>query len=122
MLRFMLSHASTERSSAMRFSTSCGSKVGTAMPGIGTPSGPHRRRNISKGFSGGGVWSAMGLASFVQADELAHFRLARLGVLVAEVDERLAERLLEEQITREVRPRAAQRSGRPQHEAHGARQ
>src|SRR6185503_9766737 len=47
MLRFMLSHASTDFSSAMRFSTSCGSKVGTAMPGSGMPSGPHRRRNIS---------------------------------------------------------------------------
>ena len=33
MLRFICSQASTERSSAMRFSTSFGSKVGTAMPG-----------------------------------------------------------------------------------------
>src|SRR6185503_18132496 len=49
MFRFMLSHASSERSSVMRFSTSFGSKVGTAMPGIGTPSGPHSRRNISNG-------------------------------------------------------------------------
>src|SRR5574341_1338462 len=120
MLRFMLSQASTERSSAMRFSTSCGSKVGTAMPGIGTPSGPQRRRNISNGFSGG-VSSAMG-ATGLQPEEFAHLGGARLGVLVAEVDERLAERLLEEQVARDVRARAAERAGRAQHEAHGARQ
>src|SRR5687768_9638141 len=100
MFRFMLSQASTERSSAMRRSTSCGSKVGTAMPGIGTPSGPHRRRNISKG-SCGGVSLAMGDA-FFQPEKLADFYFPGDGVLVAEVDERAAERLLEKQVAREV--------------------
>src|SRR5688572_32734725 len=104
MLRFMLSQASTERSSAMRFSTSCGSKVGTARPGSGTPSGPHRRRNISKG-SCGGMSSGMD-AALLQAEEFAHLGLARHGVLVAQVDERAAERFLEEQVARQVGPRA----------------
>src|SRR5262245_25815009 len=116
MLRFMLSQASTERSSAMRFSTSFGSKVGTARPGIGTPSGPHRRRNISNGSGGGS--SAMGLI-LSRAEELAHLGLARHGVLVAEVDERAAERLLEQQVARQVRARAVERAGGAQHEAHG---
>src|SRR5688500_1274770 len=115
MLRFMLSQASTERSSAMRFSTSCGSKVGMAMPGSGTPSGPHRRRNISNG-SGGGVCSAIGFLGGVE--EGPHFRLAGHGVLVAKVDQRPAERLLEQQVAREVRAGAVERAGGAQDEAH----
>src|SRR6187431_1184804 len=111
MLRFMLSHCSTDLSSAMRFSTSCGSKVGTVMPGIGTPSGPHRRRNISNG-SCGGVSSAMRLV-LLDAEEFAHLGGARLGVLVAQVDQRAAERLLEQQVAREVRARAVERAGGP---------
>src|SRR4030095_91401 len=91
MLRFMLSHASTDFSSAMRFSTSCGSKVGTAMPGSGIPSGPHRRRNISNG-SCGGVCSAMG-PILVDGEEFAHLGFARGGVLLAEGDEGGARRL-----------------------------
>jgi hypothetical protein len=53
MFRLTCSQDSTERSSAMRLSTSFGSSVGTAMPGTGRPSGPHRRRKISKGSCGG---------------------------------------------------------------------
>src|SRR5436190_8113064 len=120
MLRFMLSHASTERRSAMRFSTSFGSKVGIAMPGSGTPRLPHRRRYISKG-SCGGVSSAMrGL--FRRLEELLDLGFAADRVLVAEVDQRAAERLLEEEIAREVRPRAVQRPGGLEHEAHRGRQ
>src|SRR5262245_29537465 len=100
MLRFMLSQASTERSSAMRFSTSFGSKVGTAMPGTGTPSGPHRRRNISNGSCGVSAMRPPFLA-FFQPEELAHLGGARLGVAVTQVDQRLAERLLEQQVARQ---------------------
>src|SRR3982751_4986567 len=100
MLRFMLSQASTERSSAMRLSTSCGSKVGMAMPGSGTPSGPHRRRNISKGSCGG---LSSGIRFFLGGiEQFAHFCLAADGVLVAKIDERTAERALEKQIARQV--------------------
>src|SRR3990170_103200 len=116
MLRFMLSHASTDFSSAMRFSTSCGSKVGTAMPGSGMPSGPHRRRNISKG-SCGGVSSAMG-PIFFDSEEFAYLGFARRGVLVPQVDERAAERLLEQQVAREVRAGAAEGAGGAEDEAH----
>src|SRR5688572_20916609 len=116
MLRFMLSHASTDFSSAMRFSTSCGSKVGTAMPGSGMPSGPHRRRNISNG-SCGGVGSAMG-AVFFQAEEFSHFGFPGDGVLVTQIDERAAERFLEQQVAGQVRARAVEGAGGPQHEAH----
>src|SRR6185295_11002680 len=98
MLRFMFSQPSTERSSTRRFSTSAGSRVGIDMPGSGTPSGPHRRRNISNG-SAGGV-SAM-RALLGRSEELSHFGLARHGVLVAEVDQRAAERLLEQQVARQ---------------------
>src|SRR4051812_41232335 len=94
MFRFMLSHASTERRSAMRFSTSFGSSVGIAMPGSGTPSGPHSRRNISSGSLG--VESAMGFLAGVE--EFAHLGLSRLRVLVSQVDQRAAERSLEQQI------------------------
>src|SRR6185503_21310285 len=114
MLRFMLSQPSTDFSSTMRFSTSFGSKVGTAMPGIGTPSGPHSRRNISNGSGGGGVSSAMGDVLF-QAEELSHVGFARDGVLVAKVDKGAAERLLEQEVAREVGARAVERAGRPQH-------
>src|SRR5688500_15615948 len=116
MLRFMASHASTDSSSAMRFSTSCGSKVGTAMPGSGMPSGPHRRRNISKG-SCGGVLSAMG-PIFFDSEEFAYLGFARHGVLVSQVDERAAERLLEQQVARQVGARAVEGASGAQHEAH----
>src|SRR5687768_8509704 len=109
MFRFMFNQASTERRSAMRFSTSWGSKVGTAMPGIGTPSGPHRRRNISNG-SGGGVSSGMGHV-LLQGEEFAYLALARHRVLVAELDQRAAEGLLEQEVAREVGSRAVERAG-----------
>src|SRR5258708_19102321 len=121
MLRFMLSQASIERRSAILFSTSCGSKVGIAMPGSGTPSGPHSRRNISNG-SWGGVLS-LAIGPFVRrVEELAHLRLSADGVLVAEVDERAAERFLEQEVAREVRARAVERAGRLEEEAHRRRQ
>src|SRR5512134_4064104 len=120
MLRFMVSQASIERSSEIRFSTSRGSKVGTAMPGMGTPSGPHRRRNISNG-SCGGLSSGMGAALF-QSKEFAHFGFAGKGVAVAKVDQRAAERLLEQEVAREIRARAVEGAGGPQYEAHGPRQ
>src|SRR5439155_16257063 len=122
MLRFMLSHASTERRSVMRFSTSCGSKVGIAMPGSGTPRLPHRRRNISKGSCGGGAWSAMALGGLGGVEEFAQLGLAADRVLVAEIDQRAAEGLLEQQVAREVRARAGERPGGLQEEAHGQRQ
>src|SRR5215831_18408292 len=126
MLRFMVSQPSIERRSAMRFSTSCGSSVGIAMPGSGTPSGPHRRRNISNGS--GRVWpenpafgsfgsSAMGGALGLLEERL-HLGLARDRVLVAEVDEGAAERFLEQQVARKVRAGAVERPGRAQDEAH----
>src|SRR3954463_6306811 len=93
MLRFMFSHASTERRSAMRLSTSLGSKVGIAMPGSGTPRLPQRRRYISKG-SCGGVSSGMG-GFFGGREELLYLGFAADGVLVAQIDQRAAERLLE---------------------------
>src|SRR5436190_7605874 len=99
MLRFILSHASTDFRSLMRFSTSLGSKVGIAMPGSGTPRLPHRRRYISNG-SCGGFSSAMG-RFFRRGEELLDLGLAADGVLVAEVDEGAAEGLLEEQVARE---------------------
>src|SRR5437773_9154194 len=105
MLRFMLSQASIERRSAMRLSSSCGSRVGIAMPGSGTPSGPHSRRNISNGSCGGGAGSAIGVA-FRIVEEFLHLGLARRGVLVAQVDQRPAERLLEQQVARQVGARA----------------
>src|SRR5690348_1243557 len=101
MLRFMLSQPSTDLSSTMRFSTSAGSSVGMAMPGIGTPSGPHSRRNISNGSWGGFSSAIRGLLR--RREELAHLLLPRHRVLVAEVDERAAEGLLEQQVAREVR-------------------
>src|SRR5205085_12325223 len=117
MLRFILSHASTDLRSLIRFSTSCGSKVGIAMPGSGTPRLPHRRRYISKGSSGGGVfWSAMAFGQF-GTEEFAQFGFAADGVLVAEVDQRAAEALLEQEIAREVRARARERAGLLQDEA-----
>src|SRR5207247_9837996 len=104
MLRFMLSQASTERRSAMRFSTSCGSKVGIAMPGSGTPRLPHKRRNISNGSCGGAPSS--GIGPFLgRIEELAHLGLAADGVLVAQIDERAAERLLGQAIARRGRAR-----------------
>src|SRR3954467_13132101 len=121
MLRFMLSHASTERRSAMRLSTSFGSNVGIAMPGSDTPRLPHSRRYISNGSCGGGVSSAM-RGFFGRREELLDLRLAADGVLVAQIDERAAERLLEEQVARQVRSRAVERAGRLQDEAHRRRQ
>src|SRR5688572_6845442 len=118
MLRFMFSHASTERRSAMRFSSSFGSSVGMAMPGSGTPRGPHRRRNISNGSDG---VSAIGLL-LARVEEVAYFRLAAGRVLVAQVDERATERFLEQQIAREVRARAVERARGAQDEAHRGRQ
>src|SRR5437868_15350272 len=98
MLRFMLSQASTERRSAILFATSCGSKVGIAMPGSGTPSGPHRRRNISKG-SCGGAGSAIG-PFLRRIEELLQLGFAADGVLVAQIDQRAAERFFKQQIAR----------------------
>src|SRR5438105_12675394 len=120
MLRFMLSHASTERRSAMRFSTSCGSKVGIAMPGSGTPSGPHSRRNISKGSCGG--WDSAIGSFFRRVEELLQLGLAADGVLVAQIDQRAAERFLEQEVARQVGTRAVQRAGRLEDEAHRGRQ
>src|ERR671914_2178486 len=120
MLRFMLSQPSMERRSAMRFSISFGSSVGIAMPGRGTPSGPQRRRKSSKG-SGSGGCSGMD-ASFAVFEKLAHLRLARECVLVAELDERTAERRLEKEIAREVGAGPVERAGRAQDEAHATRQ
>src|SRR5262249_44076522 len=122
MLRFMASQPSTERSSAMRFSISAGSRVGIAMPGSGTPSGPHRRRNNSNGSCGD--WSVIGFPSDSGSDleQLLHLVGAARGVLVAEVDQRAAERFLEQQVAGEVRPRAVERACRAQDEAYGARQ
>src|SRR5688572_27738828 len=119
MLRFMLSQPSIERRSAMRLSISRGSSVGMAMPGSGTPSGPHRRRKSSKGSCGG--CSGMD-ASFAVVEKLAHLGLAPRGVLVAQVDESAAEALLEQQVARKVRARAVERAGRAQDETHAARQ
>src|SRR5919109_421062 len=98
MLRFMLSQPSIERRSAMRLSISFGSRVGMAMPGNGTPSGPHRRRKNSNGSGGDSGMDA----SFAVVEKLPHFSLAPHRVLEAEVDERAAERLLEQQIARKV--------------------
>src|SRR5258706_7800218 len=109
-LRFILSQPSTDFSSWMRRSISLGSSVGMAMPGTGTPSGPHRRRNISNG-SGGVLGSAMLVRRIVE--EGAHFAFAADRVLVAQIDQRAAERRLEQQIAREVRARAVHRAGRP---------
>src|SRR5690242_1293897 len=122
MLRFMLSHASTERSSAMRFSTSRGSKVGIAMPGSGTPSGPQSRRNISNG-SWGGLSSGIERGLLLRrVEERVHLGLAADGVLVAEVDQRAAERLLEQQVARQVGARAVERAGGLEDETHRFRQ
>src|SRR3954468_5839328 len=120
MLRFMLSQPSIERRSAMRFWISAGSSVGMAMPGTGTPSGPQSRRKSSKGSCGGG-WSGMD-ATFAVVEELAHLGIAPHGVVVAEVDQRAAERLLEQQVARKVRARAVEGAGRSQDETHGGRQ
>src|SRR5262245_17467084 len=121
MFRFMVSQPSIERRSVMRFCTSSGSRVGIAIPGIGTPSGPHRRRNISNGSAcGAGLesgWSAMG-GAFGGLEERLDLRLARHCVLVAEVDEGAAEGFLEKQVARKVRARAVERAGRAQDEAH----
>src|SRR4051794_26462505 len=99
MLRFILSHASTERRSAIRFSISFGSSVGIARPGIGTPSGPQRRLNISKGSCVCG--SAMDVA-FGSFEEFLDLARARNRVLVAKIDERATEGLLEEEVARQV--------------------
>src|SRR5256885_16593393 len=97
MLRFMLSQASTERRSAMRFSTSCGSKVGIAMPGSGTPRLPHRRRNISNGSCGGAPSS--GIGPFLgRIKELAHLGLAADGALVPQMPRRPAEGFAETEL------------------------
>src|SRR3982751_5862342 len=122
MLRFMFSQASIERISVMRFSISFGSSVGIAMPGSGTPSGPHRVRNISKGSCGGLEGeSAMGVA-FGVVEELPHLGFARGGVLVAEVDQGAAKRFLEQQVARKVGARAVERARWAQNEAHATRQ
>src|SRR5688572_8112747 len=124
MLRFIVSQPSTERSSAMRFSSSAGSSVGIDMPGSGTPSGPHRRRNISNGSCGG--VSAMDLAFWARSggdfEQFLHLGGPAHRVLVAEVDHRAAERLLEQQVAGQVGAGAVERAGRAQDEAHGARQ
>src|SRR3954468_10528146 len=104
MLRFMLSQASTERRSAMRLSSSFGSKVGIAMPGSGTPRLPHRRRYISKG-SCGGASSAMD-SFFGRREKLLNLGFPADRILVTEVDKRAAEGFLEQQVAREVRARA----------------
>src|SRR3954466_8231433 len=117
MFRFILSHASTERRSEIRFSISFGSSVGIAMPGKGTPSWPQSRRYISKGSCGGGGGGVSAMGAFGSVEEFAHLGLAHGGVLVAQVDERAAERLLEEQIAREVGTRAVEGTGRTQDEA-----
>src|SRR3954463_9397514 len=110
MLRFMASHPSIERRSAMRLSISLGSRVGIAMPGIGTPSGPQSRRKSSNGSCG---WSGMN-ASFAIVEKVPHFGFPALRVLVAKVDQRAAERLLEQEVACEVRARAGERAGRSQ--------
>src|SRR5688572_13021402 len=119
MLRFMLSQPSIERRSAMRLSISLGSSVGMAIPGSGTPSGPHRRRKSSNGSCGG--WSGMD-ASFAIVEKLAHLGFAPGGVFVAQFDERAAEPLLKKEVAREVGARAVERSAGAQDEAHAARQ
>src|SRR4051812_5697206 len=120
MLRFMLSQPSIERRSAMRFWISAGSSVGMAMPGTGTPSGPQSLRKSSKGSCGGG-WSGMD-ATFAVVEKLAYLGIAPHGVVEAELDQRAAERLLEQQVARKVRARAVEGAGRTQDEAHGGRQ
>src|SRR5689334_14045360 len=122
MLRFILSHASTDLRSLIRFSTSCGSKVGIAMPGSGTPRLPQRRRYISNGSGDGGVFSSATALGHLGSEEFAQLGLAADGVLIAEVDERAAETLLEEEVARQVGARARQRAGGLQDEAHGHRQ
>src|SRR5690348_15644930 len=91
------------------------------MPGSGTPSGPHRRRNISNG-SWGGLSSGIQGFFLRRIEELAHLRFSRNRVLVAEVDQRAAERALEEQVAREVGPGTVERPGRLEEEAHRGRQ
>src|SRR5262249_37309627 len=123
MLRFMVTQPAIERRSVMRFSTSWGSSVGIAMPGIGTPSGPHRRRNISNGSAcGAGLESSAMGGALGGLEECFYLGLARDRVLVAEVDERAAEGFLEKEVARKVRARAGERAGRAQDEAHGRRQ
>src|SRR3954462_5508776 len=95
------------------------------MPGSGTPSGPHRRRNISNGSDAGapGLEGSSGMGgTFGGLKEGLHLCLASYGVLVAEADEGAAERFLEQQVTRKVRAGAVERAGRAQDETHSARQ
>src|SRR5688500_20359400 len=118
MLRFMLSQPSIERRSAMRLSISLGSSVGMAIPGSGTPSGPHRRRKSSNGSCGG--WSGMD-ASFAIVEKLAHLGFAPGGVFVAQLDERAAEPLFEKEVDRGVGARAGECFAPGQEGAHEAR-
>src|SRR5262245_1787696 len=120
MFRFMLSQPSIERRSAMRFSISLGSRVGIARPGSGTPSGPHSRRKSSSASCGGGC-SGMS-ASFAVIERFARLGLAPHRVVVAEIDQRTAAGLLEQQVARKIGARAVERAGRAQEEAHRARQ
>src|SRR5882672_703060 len=106
-LRFMLSQFSTDLSSAMRFSISSWTSVGATTPASGKPIGPQRFFRNSNGSGGwfmsvGAVRAASSLLSGTQ--KLQHLGAARHGVLIAQIDQRLAVPFLEEQIAREVRP------------------
>src|SRR5882672_1534574 len=120
-LRFMLSQFSTDFSSAMRLSTSSGMSVGAITAASGKPIGPQRFLRNSNGsggwfMSGPGVRAASSLLSWAQ--KLQHLGAARHGVLVAQIDQRPAVPLLEEQIAREVRPVAVHCTDAPQEKAH----
>src|SRR3954449_7479468 len=61
-------------------------------------------------------------ATFAVVEELAHLGIAPHGVVVAKLDQRAAERLLEQEVARKVRARAVEGAGRSQNETHGRRQ
>src|SRR6266853_4034108 len=120
-LRFMLSQFSTDFSSAMRLSTSSGMSVGAITAASGKPIGPQRFLRNSNGsggwsMSGSGVSAASSLLS--RAQKLQHLGAALHGVLVAQIDQRAAVPLLEQQIAREVRSVAVHCADAAQEEAH----
>src|SRR6266568_5375502 len=120
-LRFILSQLSTDFSSAIRLSTSSGMSVGVITAASGTPIGPQR---FFRNSNGSGGWSMSGpevrAASSLlsRAQKLQHLGAAGHGVVVAQIDQRPAVPLLEEQIAREVRSVAVHCADAPQEKAH----
>jgi len=109
----------------MRFYRSpAGRAWASPMPGTGTPSGPPQAaEHLENGSEGVGGISPWAFPSPSPSKNPFTSASRRHGVLVPEIDQGAAERLLEQKVgSQGSRPERLSGAGGPQDEAHGARQ